>query len=749
MSLRQTPVTVLNNNLLNLSSYVSSLNLASFLPISVFNNYSSINAISLVPAYLCNQSTVYFNSTIYVSSAQTAFLNVGSENIITGPIVGAAVGTSNLNYVTGGFATGSCNILTGGSYSFAQGFNNIVTGANSVAFGLSTNVSGNNSYADGFLTRVTGSNAHAEGWSTLASGIASHAEGLSNVASGTGSHVEGASNIARGNFSHVEGRANIVDASGAHAEGLLNIISSGGANAHVEGFSNFINASNAHAEGSFNIISSGAVNAHVEGYLNRVTACNAHAEGWSTLAAGVASHAEGVSTAVFGIGSHVEGFQNINYGWYSHVEGVSNVISNSSLYCHVEGLFNIISTISTRAADYNHVEGACNIVAGFICHVEGVSNIVFSSINHVEGTSNRVTGSICHAEGRRNFTDGYCCHVEGEGCIATGLCSHAEGFNTRASGNFSHSEGLNTIASGNVSHSQNESNTASGNWSYVCGASNLGSGNLSAILSGQQHIASNSNCVILGGYCNLPRAAYTTTTGQFARPRHPSAFAYASGAFPGSTVTAYGGAGADFPKGSAQTVWLNMIATTSTLANENAPFVVFNSDSLTPDTENISTNRLGVYTEAYTVSANRFIQYYYMQNIDMKITGYERKYNSGGGTGEGFFYGKYNFFVYWDNTPSQTLYLYDFSGANSVSPNSNELSTTFLVNRLTGNPTITVSAQVSTTLRPVFDASSGANPAEGTFAININSSGTNPTNWMAELKISEMVQATSAGLTFS
>ena len=83
MSLRQTPVTVLNSNLMNLSSYVSSLNVAGLLPISIFNNYSSINAISLIPTFLSNTPQIYFNSTIFVSSAITTFLNVGQNNIIT------------------------------------------------------------------------------------------------------------------------------------------------------------------------------------------------------------------------------------------------------------------------------------------------------------------------------------------------------------------------------------------------------------------------------------------------------------------------------------------------------------------------------------------------------------------------------------------------------------------------------------------------------------------------------------------
>ena len=185
-----------------------------------------------------------------------------------------------------------------------------------------------------------------------------------------------------------------------------------------------------------------------------------------------------------------------------------------------------------------------------------------------------------------------------------------------------------------------------------------------------------------------------------------------------------------------KTNWFNLIATTSTLANNGTPFILFNGFSVTPDTVNISTTQIPIVAEGYPVGVNTFIQYYYMQNIDMKITGYECKYNSGGGTGDGFFYGKYNFQVYWDDR-GNNIYINDGPSGNSISsPFSTILSTTFLTNKLTGNPTVTIVGQVSTLSTGTFVTTTGANTARGYYTLSVTSTGTNPTNWMAEIKSS-------------
>lgn len=248
---------------------------------------------------------------------------------------------------------------------------NITCGVGAEVFNIpvgTTNVNnkavGTYSHAEGRDNVSEGTNSHSEGSSNYSVGNSSHTEGSENTASGAYSHVEGYSNTTRGDHSHIEGNRNSIgtDGTNSHAEGSLQTITS--ANSHGEGNNNTISGNNGHAEGSSNTVSElsshaeGSSNtssgqySHTEGLGNVASASTAHAEGRETDATANYAHSEGFSTTASGISSHAEGDHTISSGRGSHAEGY--YAESEADYSHASGYYvKTKDPYSTMVGRYN------------------------------------------------------------------------------------------------------------------------------------------------------------------------------------------------------------------------------------------------------------------------------------------------------------------------------------------------------------------------------------------------------------
>jgi len=214
--------------------------------------------------------------------------------------------------VNGAINHGFLNDVASGTFSYAQGFGNVI---------LAT---ANFSHAQGVNALVVGQGSHAEGESNKAIGDYSHAEGFSNIASGSWSHAEGHSTIASGSYSHTEGSGTVTSGSYSHAEGYQT--KTIGNYTHAEGRSTIASGSYSHAEGYYTIAFGSY--SHAEGYYTTASGGTSHAEGYYTIASGSYSHAEGSGTRAQGIGSHAEGLGTVALGNYQHAQGQYNQSSS-------------------------------------------------------------------------------------------------------------------------------------------------------------------------------------------------------------------------------------------------------------------------------------------------------------------------------------------------------------------------------------------------------------------------------------
>jgi hypothetical protein len=239
--------------------------------------------------------------------------------------------------VVGTINHGFLNDVASGTFSYAQGFGNIIQ------------ATANFSHAQGVNTLVVGQGSHTEGESNKAIGDYSHAEGFSNIASGSWSHAEGYSTIASGSYSHTEGSGTVTSGSYSHAEGY-----------QTKTIGNYT-----HAEGR-STIASGSYS-HAEGYGTKTIGQYAHAEGVNTIASGTGSHAEGRFTTASGDYSYAAGVgttTNAPYqfavGSYNNPTGVyqfsvgngseglpSNVFQAGGNYASVNGQFEVYGDIAS------------------------------------------------------------------------------------------------------------------------------------------------------------------------------------------------------------------------------------------------------------------------------------------------------------------------------------------------------------------------------------------------------------------
>lgn len=223
-----------------------------------------------------NSETVNYGNTFNVidtiSSDATGHITAVNTKTVTMPAAVDISGKMDKSNPTG---TGSFSLnrkadTTIGSYSFAEGYDNIASGEYSHAEGYSTTASSESAHAEGSNTTAAVPNAHAEGSNTTASGTASHAEGSYTTASGTSCHAEGFSTLASNAISHAEGHSTI-------ASGYIS---------HAEGFDTTANSRSQHVQGEYNILDTENIDnrgtyAHIVGNgTSNYARSNAHTLDW-------------------------------------------------------------------------------------------------------------------------------------------------------------------------------------------------------------------------------------------------------------------------------------------------------------------------------------------------------------------------------------------------------------------------------------------------------------------------------------
>jgi hypothetical protein len=242
---------------------------------------------------------------------------------------------------------------------------------------------------------------------------------------------------------------------------------------------------------------------------------------------------------------------------------------------------------------------------------------------------------------------------------------------------------------------------------FVSGLNNQVTGS-NSFIHGEQCITNNANCFIGGGYSNQTRADMQFVTGQFAKPRIASAIGFANGGFIDTTTSTV--------LGSAQTQIFNMYAQTNSTPVGSFCNFLYQSTIGTPG--------FGIPISVETSS-------FFMNTVNMSVTGYERAPATGAVAGDGIFYGQYRFHVYWDN--NRALSFCDVNGTTAATNTSTVLSTISFTNKLAGTPLIEVACFISTT---------GTLPnLAGFYALRVKSGGINPTNWLAQMNVGELMAA--------
>lgn len=760
---RQTPVVqtlssifILNGNISSLSSYVNSIvpiagpttaqfqalsneystmstnissisgvystNLSNYNNLSTFYNVlsSGLNLVAKVD-YLSSLAILYFrNSTFQSSLTINKSLNVGCNTIAATTIFNAAIGSNNTLNSDVGLMTGQLN-------------NSALT-------------------TTGFVGLNYGNN--------ITTGIYSHAEGSSASIQGSFSHSEGGNNINNGNASHVEGNAVRITASNSHGEGLGTSNTASVDGVHIEGFQTIGNGLDSHAEGTFS--ETVGIASHAEGFGADAVGNYSHAEGWSTYAGGEQSHAQGYSTfiSVTSSNSHAEGqFTSIINAHSAHAEGFRTIVTGA--YGHAEGWSTYASTIGS------HTEGRETEADGDYSHAEGTTSIVFGLGGHIEGSTNRVLLDGSHAEGARNSTIGLFCHVHGLSNLVSSIVAHGHGMRTSTMNEGAHAHGSNTIASGIASHMHGNAsiapaNGAIGNYSHVHSC-NVGAGGVAAtslggnngtnlrhignytFASGFGHVTNSCNIIVagsthcnnigynyvsyLGGFLNFSRLNGSwsmSSTSTILQPQGIGARVLGgSAAYPRTNWTITNSAGRiDAIFGSCQTELFSLYCTTSTTNTYcNLVYLSNKADEVNPTTSNMP---------AYEENSR-----YHMNTFEIQVMGYEKS-NASATPGLGIFSANYRFNCYWDNTSTtvsgvrfRDWSLCDSDGNTIGVDTFKELSSIITLNKLTGTPSVSLRAYISTTV--IAPPAEVANMQSIT-ALSIRANTAIPINWYTQVK---------------
>lgn len=191
-----------------------------------------------------------------------------------------------------------------GEYSVAVGDSTVASENCSYAEGFATESVGIASHSEGYLTCAGDSREVRVATTSETAGSYTHAEGYGTVASGACSHAEGDGTLADGFASHSEGRETSALADYSHAEGFKTTAQK---YAHSEGYSTTANGNASHAEGG--TTTANGFYSHAEGGHTLAEGYYSHAEGEHTTADGKSSHSEGRYTTALEC-QHAQGHYN-------------------------------------------------------------------------------------------------------------------------------------------------------------------------------------------------------------------------------------------------------------------------------------------------------------------------------------------------------------------------------------------------------------------------------------------------------
>ena len=248
-------------------------------------------------------------------------------------------------------------------------------------------------------------------------------------------------------------------------------------------------------------------------------------------------------------------------------------------------------------------------------------------------------------------------------------------------------------------------NTASASGSAAGGSFNIASTSNSIAL-GERNVATGTAAAAFG-FSTSATVDACLTLGQYAVGRVPGSINIAGGALSTSAGL--------FVSGSAQTSLYNLFGMT-TNCNVFTPLGYFSNVGLTTIQSNIPIRVINTTG-------------YLMQSIDMRLTGYEMQMGAGGVAGNGFYFGRYQFNIYWDNTTSRTLYVCDYNGITSNGSNTLTPITT-AINKMNGAPTITALIN-----------SSNPSPGIGVWSLSVRAASSNTINWLAQVNAGEVLGA--------
>lgn len=231
-------------------------------------------------------------------------------------------------------------------YAYAEGVENIVTGAAAHVEGKQNKSLGHYSHTEGRKTFATYV-AHAEGYMTQAIGQGAHAEGHKAQALQGDAHAEGFNTRATGRSAHAEGSGSQASGDHAHAEGSSKATNTA---SHAEGVGTEASGYAAHSEGQST--KAGGIQSHAEGFETEASAQMSHAEGNKSKATNIGAHAEGHNTEASGTYSHTEGANTRATQSYSHAGGSNSIAEHEGAFLHGRNL--------NSSRDYQTVVGTFN-----------------------------------------------------------------------------------------------------------------------------------------------------------------------------------------------------------------------------------------------------------------------------------------------------------------------------------------------------------------------------------------------------
>ncbi len=427
---------------------------------------------------------------------------------------------------------------------------------------------------------------------------------------------------------------------------------------------------------------------------------------------------QGISTSIGIVGGYADlaQFQGLS----TYVLGQSTTIDqvNRSLCSQIVNLSSLssyavnLSTNLSNTANYvslTSFQGLSTYVLGQSTTIRGISDSLSTAVISLSSLSTAVQG-ISSVLGSWNFAS--------VGAF-NGLSSYVLTQSTAISGLADGASSAAIIVAG-ISAVTLQMSTATNTFNILNSSLRYGTGNIiNSVASTFTGGTSNSLISPLGvaigysnrvssvggataiGFCNMAIAANSFAAGTYVQTRTVDSFTIASGYNVPQNNFIFGG--------NPQTFMVNGFGRTAA-ADTYTPLVCWADNAMSTSSNVI----------VPVIFSN-----YVMHSVDMQITGYEVP--TGATPANGFYAGDYQFFTYWDNTASRSLYICDgVTGATSTL--STTLTAIVATNKLGGAPAVTATVFAST-------IQAGA---QGVYAVAIKSSGANATNWMARLRVGEL-----------